>query len=185
MPATTSLNINAPRSGPQFLADVKDHVEHLHLRAPFRAVNTGGTSTALTASVTPTFTALVTSQRFLLKFTTTPASGATLNINALGAKKLARPDGVDIVKGDILPGWREVVYDGAKFLAVALDRIPTLLGYGSYQATISTTTAAAGATGTAASFGGVGSGTWMLMSKKSLSALGKSTTYLCMLVRIR
>lgn len=186
MPSTTTLTITAPRSGAALLPDVKDHVEHLHTRAPFRASAVGGTTAAVTATVAPTFTAYATGMSFWIRFTSTPASGATLNINGKGAKALCRRDTAPIAAGDIQPGEYLVWYDGTRFLVMTISEVWAFRGVRAPQTTIvSNLSAAEGSKGTAASFGGTGSGEWRLESKRSLAALGKSTVYLCSIVRTR
>jgi hypothetical protein len=73
-----------------------------------------------TAGVSPTFTATLTDfellagQRITVKFHAASAVASTLNINALGARSLKKPDGSNMT--NIKAGVYTFVYDGANFI---------------------------------------------------------------------
>lgn len=74
----------------------------------------------ITAGTAPTFTAtqtdftLVAGRRITVKFHVVSAAVSTLNVNALGAKGLKKPDGTDIT--NIKAGVYTFVYDGTSFI---------------------------------------------------------------------
>lgn len=73
----------------------------------------GGTSTALTISVTPGITAYAAGQRFaFITASSQDGTATTINVNSVGAKTISNPIWAS---GDVV----EVVYDGTKFFAVS------------------------------------------------------------------
>lgn len=58
--------------------------------APLDAGDTGGTSTAYTATLTPAITAYADKQCFRVKFNATSGATPTINFNSVGAKKMYR-----------------------------------------------------------------------------------------------
>lgn len=58
--------------------------------APLDAGDTGGTSTAYTATLTPAITAYADKQCFRVKFNATCGANPTINFNSVGAKKIYR-----------------------------------------------------------------------------------------------
>lgn len=87
----------------------------------------GGTANALTITLSPAVTALVTGARFLFKASASANTGAaTLAVNGLTAVALQKNDAA-LSAGDIEANkWYEGLYDGT---AVQLTRLSTLDGY--------------------------------------------------------
>lgn len=188
MPANQTLTITAPRSGANFLPAVKDHIESLWKVSTLRATSVGGTSAAITATVLPDFSALYEGMSFFITFPVAPASNATLNVSATGAKLLARADGSAILTGDVQASTYLVAYIGGRYRVLALAPIPRAGLPGAPQTTITRTSLmpyAVGAEAAASKFGGTGSGTWRLCSKTANKAFGYSDSIICLIVRIR
>lgn len=78
----------------------------------------GGAANVLTASLTPAPAAYTAGLLFRVMVTTTnTAKGPTLNLNGLGAKTIAYPDGTGVADGELVAGRVvELVYDGTKFI---------------------------------------------------------------------
>jgi hypothetical protein len=71
-------------------------------------------------TLTPAPSAYATGQRFSFSANTANTGAATLNVNALGAKTIKRPDGNDLETGDIVAGQHVTVeYDGTNFQMVS------------------------------------------------------------------
>ena len=77
----------------------------------------GGTADAIT--LTPAFlpVAYTAGQRFTFKPASSNTGAATINVNALGAKSVKRPDGSALTAGDLTASeMADVVYDGTNFV---------------------------------------------------------------------
>lgn len=139
MPTNQTLTITAPRSGPAFLADTKDHVEGLWKISTILLTSVGGTASAITATCSPAPAALLAGMSFAVVLTKAPTSGATLKINALGAAPLARPDGAPIQTGDLPVGLAQFTYTGGKLRVGAITARPAAGAIGSDQIIITRT----------------------------------------------
>jgi hypothetical protein len=87
-------------------------------------LQSGGTTTYITAAgtdtitgtVTPTLAAYATGQQFSFVVAATNTAAVTLNINSLGAKAVTRTGSVALVAGDMVIGQVVIVeYDGTRF----------------------------------------------------------------------
>lgn len=191
MPATQSLTITAPRSGPTFLADVKDHVEALWRAATLPATAVGGTTSAITATVTPAPAGLVDGLSIWLPLPWTPATGATLKIGALAAKPLARSDGVAIARGDVGSGLVQVIYLGGKWRLQSVGQPPAAGCVGAMQVVhtrtslIPSTTLDAAATSAAWRGRSTAAGVWRLRSLQIDKRLGWSDACVLLIQRVR
>jgi hypothetical protein len=73
-------------------------------------------SDAYAIALTPAPSAYFVGMKVSFKAVTANTTGATLNVNGLGAKALVRPVAVTLTTNDILPGQIvEAVYDGTSF----------------------------------------------------------------------
>lgn len=96
-----------------------------------------------TASGTDTYTATIanvtgynTNDGFIIKFTNSNTSTATLNINGLGAKNIFKSVNVALSSGDIKAGQElVVVYDGTNFQAIGLAPTKAEVGLGNVDNT--------------------------------------------------
>lgn len=96
-----------------------NNVDNLNLlQSGSGAITASGTDT-YTASVTPSLTAYVNGQPFLVKFTNANTGASTLNIDTLGAKNIQKNGSIALTKGDIQAGqsyW--LFYDGTNIQLV-------------------------------------------------------------------
>lgn len=93
----------------------------------YGASSTGNDSYAIT--VTPSFAAYATGQRFRVKADVATTGAATLNVNGLGAKTIKKFVSSDLGDGDIKAGQIfEVVYDGTNMQLTSMmsNPIPTV-----------------------------------------------------------
>jgi hypothetical protein len=102
----------------------------------------GGTSDALTLTLTPAITAYAAGQvfRFLSGASANTTTTPTLNVSGLGAVTLKRADGTALAIGDIKAGTRyEAEHDGTNFRLRALIASPALGGTGVNNGTFTIT----------------------------------------------
>lgn len=188
MPTTQTLTITPPRSGADFLAQVKDHIEALWDKSVLRASAVGGRAAAVTATVTPDFSAISAGASFIITFPFALAAGATLDVSSTGAKPVVRADGVRITTGDVQPGMALVSYDGTSYRVLTSAGVPKAGCIGASQITATRASRMAHPVGFEAAarvFGGAGSGTWRLWSRTPNKGLGFADSINCLIVRVR
>lgn len=77
---------------------------------------TAGTSSAYTVTLASSISTLASGTSINLLMSATNATGATLNINALGAKPIKKNYNVSLSSGDVIAGQiTQLIYDGAAF----------------------------------------------------------------------
>ncbi|NIX75377.1 hypothetical protein [Microvirga terricola] len=83
---------------------------------------TAGTANALTVTLSPVPTSLTTGMVIRVKPSFSNTGAATINVNALGAKSIVRPDGTSLQANDLVANRVvELVYDGANFELLTLS----------------------------------------------------------------
>jgi len=75
----------------------------------------GGTAEAISASTTPSFTALVTGHTVLVSCPSANASSATLNVNAISAYPIRNVDGTALANGAV-KGLHQYVFTGTEWV---------------------------------------------------------------------
>lgn len=96
-------------------------------------VAAGGTSSALTATLSPVPTSLVAGMEVNLLISSINPGAATLSVNGLGAQTIVRPNGDSLIQGDLLPSRiRKFVYDGTNWQLAASPQ-STVGGFSTYS----------------------------------------------------
>ena len=100
--------------------------------APLRLANYAGdtgSADAYAIAPSPAYTAYAAGQVFTVKISNTNTGGATLNVNALGAKNIKMPDGTSPPAGALLAGHvAALMYDGTNMLLLNPALTPIALG---------------------------------------------------------
>ena len=96
-----------------------------------------GTSSAFTATLASAVSTLASGTYFNVLFQTTNASGATLDVNSIGAKPLKKAYSTSVASGEIIPGQiSTLVYDGVGFQVKSPSSLaPRIITYTSGTAT--------------------------------------------------
>jgi len=77
-----------------------------------------GTDT-YTATISPAITAYASGQTFTIKFTNANTASSTINLNSLGAKTIKKPNGQELVQGEITASAVVILhYNGTDFIAL-------------------------------------------------------------------
>lgn len=90
----------------------------------------GGTANALTVELVPAPSAYNAGMTVRLKLVSTNTGAATLNVSGLGAKPILRPNGAEVIAGDLsLGGVIQLVYDGQSFAMTGLSQASGVAQY--------------------------------------------------------
>jgi len=78
-----------------------------------------GANDTYAITLVPALTAYATGQTIRFKANTANTGACTINVNALGAKTIKRPDGNDTLTGDIIANRiYDIIYDGTNFVSI-------------------------------------------------------------------
>jgi microcystin-dependent protein len=87
-------------------------------------LNTAGPANAYTATMAPAITSYVAGLSLVLVINTANTGASTLNVNGLGARAITRPDGANVIAGELTAGGLiSVTYNGTQFIVLSQSQI--------------------------------------------------------------
>jgi hypothetical protein len=91
-------------------------------------VATTGSANTYVANLSPSITAYVAGQKFLVNINATNAGASTINFNAVGAKSIVKNGATTLQGGELISGrLYTIVYDGTNFQVVNPTPLPEII----------------------------------------------------------